>query len=101
MSFQLILVSLVCADVRLTRIGEDKILNPNSKFLYPLFSLPLPRIRVSVQNFLDFRKISVSRQIWLKIQTPLFLKQFLGFVHHFEWIVINLFKFQDSMIIFI
>ena len=90
MRFQPISVPLVCEGVKLARLEENK----NLIFLYPLLSLSNMRSCVSVQNCLDFQKISVSRQIWLKIQTTLFSKQFLGFVHLFDWILINLSKFK-------
>ena len=52
-------------------------------------------------NLLDSHEISVSKQIWLKKQSSLFSKQFLGFLHLFKWILIKLFKFPKSMRIFL
>ena len=100
MSFLPILVPSVCKGVWLERLGENKFSNPNSKIWHPLFSLSQPSNWVSVLNCLVFQKISISKQIWLKTQTPLFWKWFLGFVHLFEWMLIKISKFPKSMRIF-
>ena len=100
MSFRPVLVSLVCEGARLARLGEDKIFKSKFQILIPLidfiavkklsFSSKLPR----------FSKNSISRQVWLKIQTPLFSKWFLGFFHLFEWKLIQLLlDFNENLVL--
>ena len=94
MSFRLISVSSVCDGARIVRLGGDKVLKSKFKILIPINEFRASHKLSFSSNCLDFRKISVSRQIWLKIQTPLFLKLFMGFVHHLNWMIIKHFKFQ-------
>ena len=59
--------------------GKKKFSNKNFKIWYPLLSLSQPSRWVSFQICLDFRKFSVSKQIWMKNQCPLFSKIIYGF----------------------
>ena len=76
-----------------------KVLQKFSKILYPLWILSQLKSTVSSQLFLDFCKNYVLEQNWLKNQTSLISKRFLGFVHLFEWIPFKLEKFPKYMII--
>ena len=62
----------------------------------PFIDFIQPKTTVSIQICLDSREISVSKQIWLKIQSSPFFKRFIGFINILEWILIQLLKFPSA-----
>jgi hypothetical protein len=94
MSFRSILVLSICEGVKLSRLGEYQLLKSKLKdFIHFIEFIASHKMSFS-SNYLDFRKISNFRQIWMKIETPPFSKIFMGFVREFEWIILKLSKFQ-------
>ena len=94
-------VSSVCEGVRFAGLGENKILKSKIQSFIRNIELIKTKTSVSVQICLDSREISVSKQIRLKNQSSPFSKRFLGFVHIFEWILIQPYKFIKFMILFL
>ena len=47
-----------------------------------------------ISTFTGFQQKLSSKQNWLKNQTSLFSKQFLGFFHLLKWIQIKLLNFK-------
>ena len=82
--FQLISVLSVCEVDIFSRLWEYNVLKSKFQILIPLI------------DFITTKKLSFSS----KLPRFAFLKRFMGFVHHFEWMTIKLSNIQ-LLIIFL
>jgi hypothetical protein len=78
-------------------IGENQGLKSKNQIFIPLMEFIATYKHCVSSNLPRFSQKSVFEQIWWKNQSSPISKQFMGFVHIFKWIPIQLYKFPKYM----